>query len=97
MRRGESIYKRKDGRWEGRYAKQRMSDNKIVYASVYGKKYAEVKEKLERLKESERQTKYLPHPTYPHHYQEYVTTIFLPQIQAVLRQLFGKMIQLRWM
>lgn len=44
-RRGENIYKRKDGRWEGRYIKCR-TDNKIKYGCVYGKSYKEVKEKL---------------------------------------------------
>ena len=40
-KRGENIYKRKDGRWEGRYLK----DSK-KYGYVYGKTYKEVKEKL---------------------------------------------------
>lgn len=40
-KRGENIYKRKDGRWEGRY---RKSDFKYGY--IYGKTYKEVKEKL---------------------------------------------------
>lgn len=40
-RKGENIYKRKDGRWEGRY-KVGMSK----YRSIYGKSYQEVKEKL---------------------------------------------------
>lgn len=44
-KRGENIYKRKDGRWEGRYIKCRV-DNKIQYGCVYGKSYREVKEKL---------------------------------------------------
>ncbi|WOC32704.1 MULTISPECIES: site-specific integrase [Caproicibacterium] len=39
-RRGENIYKRKDGRWEGRV---RTSDGKYRY--VYAKTYREVKEK----------------------------------------------------
>jgi integrase len=45
-KKGENIYKRKDGRWEGRYIKSRTSSGKIIYGSVYGRKYAEVKEKL---------------------------------------------------
>ena len=44
-RRGENIRKRKDGRWEGRYrVKNEIQKNK--YISVYGKTYAEVKDKL---------------------------------------------------
>lgn len=42
-RKGESIYKRKDGRWEGRYIKERTPQNKAIYASVYAKTYREVK------------------------------------------------------
>ena len=45
-RRGENIYKRKDGRWEGRYIKSYSADNKAKYGYVYGKTYSEVKEKL---------------------------------------------------
>lgn len=33
-RRGANIYKRKDGRWEGRYIKER-SDGRIKYGYVY--------------------------------------------------------------
>lgn len=46
MRKGENIYKRKDGRWEGRFIKDRTVDRRIVYGYVYGKYYSEVKEKL---------------------------------------------------
>lgn len=45
-RKGENIYKRKDGRWEGRYIKLRTLDGKTKYGYVYGKSYKEVKEKL---------------------------------------------------
>lgn len=44
-RHGENIRKRKDGRWEARYPKERMTNGKTVYASVYGRTYNEVKEK----------------------------------------------------
>lgn len=40
-RRGKNIYKRKDGRWEGRCQKER-SDGKRGYHSIYGKSYKEV-------------------------------------------------------
>lgn len=45
-RRGENIYKRKDGRWEGRYKCGFKSDGSVKYASVYGRTYADVKIKL---------------------------------------------------
>ena len=43
-RKGENIFKRKDGRWEGRYIKAR-DGNKAVYGYVFGKTYSEVKKK----------------------------------------------------
>ncbi|MBL1227571.1 tyrosine-type recombinase/integrase [Enterococcus sp. BWR-S5] len=49
-KKGENIYKRKDGRWEGRYIKSRDVSRQIIYGYVYGKKYAEVKEKLTVMK-----------------------------------------------
>lgn len=36
-RKGENIYKRKDGRWEGRYIKSRSSTGKANYGYVYAK------------------------------------------------------------
>ncbi len=45
-RHGENIRKRKDGRWEGRYAVYSKEKNRKIYLSVYGKSYDEAKEKL---------------------------------------------------
>ncbi len=45
-RKGENIYKRKDGRWEGRYIKAKSPTGKAVYGYVYAKTYREVKTKL---------------------------------------------------
>lgn len=45
-RHGENIRKRKDGRWEGRFAVYSKAKEKKVYRSVYGKTYNEVREKL---------------------------------------------------
>jgi len=45
-RRGENIYKRKDGRWEGRYIAGRRPDGQAVYRSVYADSYQKVKKKL---------------------------------------------------
>ena len=49
-RKGTNIYKRKDGRWEGRCIIGRKPDGKARYAYVYGKGYTEVKEKLDKRK-----------------------------------------------
>ncbi len=45
-KKGENIYKRKDGRWERRYIRTRTADGKAVYGSVYASTYREVKAKL---------------------------------------------------
>lgn len=45
-RRGENIYKRKDGRYEGRFIKSYDISGKAVYGYVYAKSYTEVKKRL---------------------------------------------------
>lgn len=50
-RRARNIYKRKDGRWEGRYIKERIN-GKAKYGAVYARSYTEVKEKLEKAKQA---------------------------------------------
>ncbi len=45
-RRGENIYKRKDGRYEGRFVKGYSAEGRAIYGSVYAHTYAEVREKL---------------------------------------------------
>ena len=46
---GKNIYKLKDGRWEGRYVKDRDASGKIIYGSVYGKTCTEVKQRIASL------------------------------------------------
>lgn len=48
-RRGENVYKRKDGRWEGRIL---QSDSKYQY--MYAKSYKELKEKMKNHKQQKR-------------------------------------------
>lgn len=43
---GDNIYRRKDGRWEGRYIAMRLPDGKAKYRSVYGRNRTIVKKKL---------------------------------------------------
>ena len=45
-RKGENIYKRKDGRYEGRYIKDYDLQGKGIIGYVYGKTYKDAKEKL---------------------------------------------------
>lgn len=64
VKKGENIYKRKDGRYEARYVKERDIDNKIVkYGYVYGKTYTEVKFKknkaIEQINENKKKEKKL--------------------------------------
>ena len=47
-RHGENIYKRKDGRWEGRFIRCYDSAGKAKYTSLYAWSYRDVKEKLLR-------------------------------------------------
>ncbi len=47
-RRGENIYKRKDGRWEGRYVKDRIN-GKVKYGYVYARTYKEVKDRMDEI------------------------------------------------
>ena len=56
-RRGENIYKRKDGRYEGRYIKYYDASGKAVYGYIYSKSYSEVKEKLAKQKNEKNQRK----------------------------------------
>ena len=49
-KKGENIYKRKDGRWEARYVKGYEISGKIKYGSCYGKTYKEAREKAARCK-----------------------------------------------
>lgn len=55
-KRGENIYKRKDGRWEGRIKQNAVCPSGKKYRSVYGKTYGEVKKKLE---EARKEVSYL--------------------------------------
>lgn len=49
-RRGMNIYKRKDGRWEGRIKKEGVGKGRRCYQSIYGKTYTEVKIRMEGVK-----------------------------------------------
>lgn len=56
-RKGENIYKRKDGRWEGRYIKGRTPEGKAQYGYLYAYNYYDLKQKLRKcLQELKEQT-----------------------------------------
>ena len=45
-RKGENIYKRKDGRWEARYIKEHRINGRIHYGYCYGKTYHEARDSV---------------------------------------------------
>lgn len=45
-RRGENIYKRKDGRYEGRYVVEKNEKGQTKFGYIYGYKYADVRKRL---------------------------------------------------
>lgn len=49
-KKGENIYKRKDGRWEARYIKTYFPDGRAGYGYCYGKSYGEAKGKANTAK-----------------------------------------------
>ena len=49
-RRGKNIFKRKDGRWEGRYISSYMENGRAKYSSVYAYSYVECSQKLQLAK-----------------------------------------------
>lgn len=53
-RKGENIYRRKDGRYEGRYIKGYSAAGKAQFGYIYGKNYADVKERLVQCKANAR-------------------------------------------
>lgn len=53
-KKGENIYKRKDGRWEGRYIRLYDEAGKAKYGYVYGKTYNDVKQLLIEKKSNSR-------------------------------------------
>lgn len=63
-RKGENIYKRKDGRWEGRYIKSRSPNGKALHGYVYSKSYRNVKAKLAQAICSNNHTKQDNSPSY---------------------------------
>ena len=55
-RRGENIYKRGDGRWEGRYIRGRTPEGRAQYGYVYAATYSVCREKRrQRLRELPRE------------------------------------------
>ena len=61
-RKGENIYKRKDGRWEARFIVGRKQNGKAIYKSIYARSYKEVKEKRRKAMEEMEKSDYPEQP-----------------------------------
>lgn len=87
-RRGEHIYKRKDGRWEGRYLKTH-ENKKAIYGYVYAKTYKEAKQKLnDAISNFQSQKNFTPYkaPTIPSFNFEYVANEWLITVESELKE-----------
>lgn len=71
MKKGENIFKRKDGRWEARYIKGYELSGKIKYGFCYGKTYKEAKEKVTKCKAALISGKPLPSANSRHRFAFY--------------------------
>lgn len=60
---GKNIYLRKDGRWEGRYIRERVS-GQVRYGYVFGKSYEEALGKLVQATDQSTDTQNLPSITF---------------------------------
>lgn len=76
-RKGENIYRRRDGRWEGRYKTGYNECGKAKYHSVYGHSYAEVKEKLLTIKTAPAVSVIVCHMTVKELFEEWLFAIKL--------------------
>ena len=82
-RRGESIYKRADGRWEARYI-HHYEDGRAKYRFLYAKSYSEVKAK--RLEEQQKtKSVYLSKPTGTATFQE-ISLLWLDNIRDSVKE-----------
>lgn len=59
-RKGENIYKRKDGRWEARYIKGYLPEGRARYGYCYGRTYQEAREKAVQARAALLQNQPLP-------------------------------------
>ena len=80
-RKGENIYKRKDGRWEGRYIKERIN-GKAKYGYVFAHSYKEVKERLSKAKSNATASSV----GYPYHYGVEKKVLLLVHFMAGLNR-----------
>lgn len=72
-RRGENIYKRRDGRWEARYIKDRNRNGQAVYGYIYRHSYREAKKAQAEARANGGKTNpQLRRPAHPETLEEYL-------------------------
>lgn len=85
-RRGENIYKRRDGRWEARYIRTRTLDGKAVYGYIYRHSYLEAKQAQAEAKANSMADKMEPHSlSHPKNLEAYLSA-WLPLIQGSVKK-----------
>jgi integrase len=85
-RRGENIYKRRDGRWEARYIKTRTLAGKAVYGYIYRRSYLEAKRAQAEAKANSMAGQMDPHRLrHPKNLEAYLTA-WLPLIQESVKK-----------
>lgn len=72
-RQGKNIYLRKDGRWEGRYQKDKIN-GKTQYGYVFGKTYEETEQKLDAIKTKLKESTVLSSSSFESVSLEWLTT-----------------------
>lgn len=82
-RKGENIYKRKDGRWEARYV-HHYENNKPKYRYLYGKTYSEVKAK--RMEDISKHTDVIIAPTKSQAGLDELCTVWLQNKRAKVKE-----------
>lgn len=86
-RRGENIYKRKDGRWEGRIL-LKQSNGKSILHSVYAHSYSELKKKMKDMNTINHSTK-LPSKNIEYYAEQWLQTVKLRCKQSTYSKYFN--------
>ena len=76
-RRGENIYHRKDGRWEGRYKSGYKDNGQAKYRSIYARSYSDLREKLKILKVQQTTTNSSANMTVKELFDEWLSAVKL--------------------
>lgn len=84
-RKGENIFKRKDGRWEARYEKGRDPNGRIIYGYCYAGTYREARQKVNVLKASVIEGRHTEKRSQSEHFGSYCD-VWLQEKAALVKQ-----------